>query len=160
MICLKMWFRLTHPRTYPMCLQKISFAWSYGVYVVCYFYALYCTLLVGKQFDVNNWLIAIVSDQIDESESPWSMIEARVRATRTWAMVRPCWIQKIALVFFSLLYFFYATFSFIEGYLCESAQSPGMWGDGVDMVACVAKIFSFRSAVGQWVIVLDFKDSF
>ena len=34
--------------------------------------------------------IAIVSDQIVKSESPWSMIEARVRATRTWAMVRPC----------------------------------------------------------------------
>ena len=27
----------------------------------------------------------------DISGSPWSMMEARVRATRTWAMVRPCW---------------------------------------------------------------------
>ena len=48
---------------------------------------------------------------------------------------------KLFLKFF-LFYFFNATFSFIVGYLCESAKSPGVWGDGVDMVACVAKIFS------------------
>ena len=60
--------------------------------------------------DINQ--SEINQKSIRNQKSPWSMIEARVRATRTWAMVRPCWKKQLSSCSFSVFFFSISLISF------------------------------------------------